>query len=227
MNTRFCTVVTVVVLLCLSTGCSGMKNFIFGRGARCGLCTKIGSCLPAPSFGNVMQAPAAAPACQAPAYAPAPSYAPAPAYSAAPSCGCNDYAGISTGQESYASGMCGTCGDSYMGGGSYAPQIVDGANYGMNPYGVGNVDPYLNGTSGNTLVPGQQINGETVVGVGPVQSAPNYPSGTSYPAAPSYNGTPTYNGNTGQSDNFQSRKFDTDGNKILWEEPLAPGTKAL
>jgi hypothetical protein len=114
-----------------------------------------------------------------------------------------------------------------MGGGSYAPQIVDGANYGMNPYGVGNVDPYLNGTSGNTLVPGQQINGETVVGVGPVQSAPNYPSGTSYPAAPSYNGTPTYNGNTGQSDNFQSRKFDTDGNKILWEEPLAPGTKAL
>lgn len=29
-----------------------------------------------------------------------------------------------------------------------------------------------------------------------------------------------------ESDDFQSRKFDTDGNKILWEEPLPSGTVA-
>lgn len=222
MNTRFCTVVTVATLVCLSTGCSGMKNFLFGRGARCGLCSKLGSCLPAPRFGNMMQAPT----CQAPAYSPAPAYAPQATYAPAPSCGCNEYAGNGHGEESYASGMCNTCGDSY-GSQGYAPQNYGSTDYGVNGNGMGTVgpygnsDPYMNTPSMGTPMPGQQINGETVVGSQPMGMSPSYPSGTSYPSAPSYNGAPV------QSDNFQSRKFDTDGNKILWEEPMSPGTQAL
>lgn len=30
-----------------------------------------------------------------------------------------------------------------------------------------------------------------------------------------------------QSDDFNARKFDTDGNRILWEEPLPRGTTSL
>ena len=54
MNTRICSVIAVMTLVTFSSGCSGVKNFLFGRGARCGLCSG-GSA--APLFGNTMQAP--------------------------------------------------------------------------------------------------------------------------------------------------------------------------
>lgn len=38
MNTRFGMVVVTVTLVALTSGCSGMRNFLFGRGARCGAC---------------------------------------------------------------------------------------------------------------------------------------------------------------------------------------------
>jgi len=57
MNTRICSVVMVVTLVSLSSGCSGMRNFLFGRGARCGLCNSNPGGMTGPQFGNTMQAP--------------------------------------------------------------------------------------------------------------------------------------------------------------------------
>ena len=54
MNTRICSVIAIMTLVTFSSGCTGIKNFLFGRGARCGLCSG-GSV--APQFGNAMQAP--------------------------------------------------------------------------------------------------------------------------------------------------------------------------
>ena len=54
MKTRICSVIAIMTLVTFSSGCTGIKNFLFGRGARCGLCSG-GSV--APQFGNAMQAP--------------------------------------------------------------------------------------------------------------------------------------------------------------------------
>lgn len=40
MNRRVFTIVLFVTIVPLGTGCSGMKNFIFGRGAPCGICNR-------------------------------------------------------------------------------------------------------------------------------------------------------------------------------------------
>ncbi len=40
MNRRVFTVILFVTILPLGIGCSGMKNFIFGKGARCGICNR-------------------------------------------------------------------------------------------------------------------------------------------------------------------------------------------
>ena len=76
-------------------------------------------------------------------------------------------------------------------------------------YGVPMVtDPYMSGevVGGVAPYPGQIVEG-------PVVS-----EGQVYPSAPS----PSI-----QTDDFSARKLDTDGNRILWEEPLPKGTTAL
>lgn len=204
MNIRIGSIMMAATLIATSTGCGTMKNFLFGRGARCGLC----SSLPIPKFGNMASAPCSTGLCPsspvaAPAYAPAPAYQ-SPICNSAPiagsPCGCENYADHSHGSEIYSSGMCG-CGQ--HGGQSYGDETYLGESYG--PISS---DPYLNS--------GQIIEG----------SVPNYgqpiPNGTSYPL----NSTPqSYPIVPSQSDGFQARKVDSDGNKILWEEPLPSGAR--
>lgn len=112
MNKRISTVIAAVMLLSLSSGCSGMRNFLFGRGASCGLCSRIGSVLPTPSFGNTMQAPT--PTCPSAPCGSAPIASPG-------GCGCNSYAGPGYVGDAYSS-ACG-CGNAY-------------------PYASGSSDPY-------------------------------------------------------------------------------------
>ncbi len=77
-------------------------------------------------------------------------------------------------------------------------------------------DPYLTGEVGSGVMPynGQiisdQVVGEQVIG-GQNLGGQSYPSST----API------------QPDNFNARKFDSDGNRILWEEPLPQGPTSL
>ena len=52
MNARICSVVLAVTLLTTSTGCSGIRNFLFGRGARCGLCNQTET---APAYDTTCQ----------------------------------------------------------------------------------------------------------------------------------------------------------------------------
>ncbi len=40
MTIRSLTLVALVMVMGSSSGCCGMKNFMFGRGARCGLCSR-------------------------------------------------------------------------------------------------------------------------------------------------------------------------------------------
>ncbi len=200
MNTRICSFIAVVTIVSLSSGCSGMRNFLFGRGARCGLCNSSSNPMPAPAYG----APAQAPCGQAQS-GPAPCAQPAPTCptqgcfgnmmgAPADGCGCNSYAGNVYDSQVYAGRPCGTCGtagDCGCGGvvDSYAPVIND---------------PYMQGGVISGTVDGQIV-GEQIIGGQP------YPSTT----APV------------QADNFSARKFDSDGNRILWEEPLPSGGASL
>ena len=146
MNTRICSVIAIMTLVTFSSGCAGIKNFLFGRGARCGLCS--GGSL-APQFGNAMQAPNPAGPCQQPA-------------------GCN-------GQVSSAQ-PCGGCGSTAMNHSGYG-------NYGV-------ADPYQ---SGQVIPQNGQMMGDA--------------------------GVPM------QTDGFNARKFDTDGSRILWEEPAGSNSQ--
>lgn len=189
MNTRILAVMTAVTLLSLSSGCC-MKNFVFGRGARCGLCNKMSSVIPRPQFGNTMQAP-----CGQTPYVSTPAYGPAAPQGVvtAPSCGCNNYAGNTYLPETYSGGTCHSCRETYEQG------------CGMEGYSSIVTDPYMSS--------GPVIEGSSVP-----YSQPGYPQAypdASYPVAPV------------PSDNFNARKFDSDGNRILWEEPLPSGSRAL
>ncbi|TWU60831.1 hypothetical protein Poly51_11120 [Rubripirellula tenax] len=200
MNSRIATMMTAVTLIVISTGCGATRNFLFGRGAQCGLCTKLGSCLPKPQFGNMMPAPCASGLCgsapvAAPAYAPA--FQAPQGVATAPSCGCQSYAGTSYPSDAYSSGTCG-CGNAYD---SYAPAVSDPYLSSGSVYDGGSI-PYEGQVIGEPAYPPSSI---------PMES---YPSGA-YPSAPV------------TSEGWQARKIDTDGNKILWEEPLPSGAKAL
>ena len=140
MNTRIYTVIAIMTLMSFSTGCTGIKNFLFGRGARCGLCNLGGL---APQFGNAMQAPNGQTPCQQ------------------PGCGCNGNGQV------YSAQSCGGCG--------------------VNNYGV--ADPYQSG----------QVMGGAIPQSGQVMGG----SGVSI-----------------QADSFNARRFDNDGSRILWEEPV-------
>jgi len=51
MNRRVITIVLLLTVLPLASGCSGMKNFIFGKGARCGICNRGATYAPADPCG--------------------------------------------------------------------------------------------------------------------------------------------------------------------------------
>lgn len=70
--------------------------------------------------------------------------------------------------------------------------------------------------------------GGVVDSYGPVVSDP-YMSGEIIGGSQQIIGSPTYPSNVApiQSDDFSARKFDSDGNRILWEEPLPSGSTAL
>ncbi|MGI9471446.1 MAG: hypothetical protein ACR2NZ_07945 [Rubripirellula sp.] len=163
MNTRICSVIAVMSLMSFSVGCGGMRNFLFGRGARCGLCNRNA---PEPQFGNTMQAPCGAPRCQG-----APQGG----------CGCNGQA--------YSAQPCGTCGSTAAGDCGCGGMT---GTYGSGNYGT--VDPYMSGGAVPSAIP---QNGTVIA-----------PPGTMI-----------------QSDGFSARKFDNDGSRILWEEPV--GTNSL
>ncbi len=165
MKTRILTVVTSVTLLCLTSGCGCLRQFWFGRGARCGP-----RCAPAPA--NVY---------------PAPVYPPtavAPPVIAAPSAGC---------------------------GCEVAPPIVAEPVCGMESYGGLINDPYL---SGEVVGDGVMIGNGAIIRDGAIVG--EYPAGSSIPG-------------TVLPDNFQpaetirSNRFDTDGARIISEQPLPPG----
>ncbi len=132
MNKHNLSVVAVVLLLTTSSGCSGMKNFLFGRGAQCGLCNRITSPLGLP--------------------APPTPYAPTA------DCGCNGHAagdvctdGASMGgygvacppQESYMGGYAPSMNDPYLGGDVVGSSVVpyEGQVYGGTVYGQGSAGP--------------------------------------------------------------------------------------
>ena len=212
MNIRLLGLVATVTLLSAASGCCGVKNLMFGRGARCGLCQRTSSPLAAPAPPYAPQVPCrtqpyAPPAPYTPPVAhPPAAYAPSPCTPAAPTCtqpivtapttgcGCNGYA--CGGEVAYGSSYCGECQCGIHGG------VVH--------------DPYL---SSGTVVPYDgQIVGETVLD-GEVYGGTVYP-GTSYP------GTGTPIGEGPWTPRVESQKVDADGNKILWEEPLPPGATA-
>lgn len=53
MNVRLVAIIATVTIVTTSAGCSGMRNFLFGRGAACGVCPSQGPAfgLPAPELG--------------------------------------------------------------------------------------------------------------------------------------------------------------------------------
>lgn len=164
MNTRIRSIVVAVTLLSLTSGCSGMRNFLFGRGARCGTCSAISGPASNPGYDNRGQAPCS-PESQSP---------------------CN---------QSVVGVPHNGCGCNAAYGSAYAGQCECG---GETQY---TTDPYL---SGGTMPYEGQIIGETVTGgqVYPNSVAPIQPDGF----------------------DVRARKFDSDGNRILWEEPLPPNT---
>ncbi|MGB7325698.1 MAG: hypothetical protein WBD31_12560 [Rubripirellula sp.] len=137
-----------------------------------------------------------------PSYAPpfAPTYQAPQGVVAAPSCGCQQYADNSYPSDVYSSGTCG-CGNTI---GDY-----NSNSYGPSNYAPSVSDPYLSS--------GQVYDGGSIPYEGQVMGDSGYSLGTpveSYPSSP----IPT-----GQ---WNARKVDTDGNKILWEEPLPSGANA-
>ena len=119
MNKRILMIVMVATLVSTSGGCAPFRNFFFGRGAQCGLCTK----LRAPFQRTAPVAAAPAPTCNPPAYAqpqcgPAPGYA----YNPNPCATGNAYAPAAN------SGTCNSCygGDPYIGNGVYGAPSSQG-----------------------------------------------------------------------------------------------------
>ena len=174
MKTRIMTVVASVTLLCLTSGCGVMRQFWFGRGARCGPHAPkyVPVAPPAPCHAPIRQQPVAA----------------------VPQAGCG----------------CETA----------APVYAREVGCGIESYGGVINDPYLSGEIvGNGVIMGEypyasgQIVGDGVI-VG------EYPAGSSLPGTvmPDNFGPAQID-----SQGYRSNKFDTDGARIISEEPLPPG----
>lgn len=205
MTIRSLTLVALVTVLSSSSGCSGMKNFMFGRGASCGLCNRaraIGTAIN-PLAAAPTPAPAA-PGCRLPgcglfgrnqtpgyapptAYAPAPMCAPtyAPSYNPSYAEGQGGYAapGYYDGEcadPGYSAAMPGDCGCGTACGGT-----CGSANNGGGAYEGGVVDPYL-GNGG-------------------------------------YSGGNVMQGDGFQSRNYGARRFDDQGDRIISQDPMPSG----
>jgi len=149
MNKRMMTVLMAGLLVTTVSGCGRMRNFLFGRGARCGLCNQV-SLPPNPLLPRAVPA---APQCNQPTYvqpqygqpqaAPAPgpcSCSPAPCNNA---CG-SGYAPNAYGTDSYGPGVCGSGvgqGTVMPGqpiyGGEWTPREGYQSNYPVDPYDNG------------------------------------------------------------------------------------------
>ncbi len=212
MTIRSLTLVALVTVLGSSSGCSGMKNFLFGRGASCGLCNRaraIGTAInplaaaPAPRPMGAPPAPGCRiPRCglfgrnQTPTHAPPAACAPAPtcAPSYGPSYGGGQggYAGPSYANgdcvsEGYSAAMPGDCGCGTSCGGNC------GAYNGGVMYDRGVVDPYL----GSGATNGGYQGGEVIQGDG------------------------------FQARSYGARRFDDQGDQIISEDPMPAGIEYL
>ena len=227
MNTRILTVAAVMTLLTLSSGCSGMRNFLFGRGARCGLCNSQRTPL-LPRQNLDANVPVAAGASRglcglrnnAPAQAPltyAPNYAAEPGCGYEPACGHEAGCGYET-----AADQC-NCGGVVSGTSSYGP-----SNYGpvVENYAPVVSDPYSSGNVvGSYPVEGQIVgNGYPIDGT--VMGAPMI--GSPVVGSPVIGGTVIGGSVVGDwQPRYQSNKVDSDGAKIISEDPLPPGATPL
>jgi len=120
MSIRTFTIVTLVMVMSSATGCGGMRNFLFGRGAGCGLCNRIGAVgnainplAPAPGVAPVAGVAPPKRGCGLFNRNPAPIYAPPVACAPAPNCA-NECVGSGYGyggyvDNGYASAMPGDC----------------------------------------------------------------------------------------------------------------------
>lgn len=198
MNTRIFSIVVAATLMTVSTGCSGMRNFLFGRGARCGLCSSATA--PAPAYTSpapTYTAPAPNQYQPAPYSVPANQYAaPAPCQSAPPAyqnqrsrCGLRNWFGWGRNVSPPAQAPCqGGCqgyspctscyGSDYLGDGGSIGDCGCGGDCGSGGATSIVTDPYM-------VQPGQIIDGNTVI----------------------------------QEDDFSARRFDADGARIIWEDP--------
>ncbi len=163
MNNRICAVIATATLLTLLSGCSGLRNRLFGRGARCGLCSRLSgptsaSCGPAP--------------CE-PQQPCNQNAAPAP-YTSAGQCGsCGQTYGAADGL-AYGGG-CGcnqSAADPYLSTWSNGSTPYDGQiiNYGVTGDGVvvGNGTTYSDGFVPRIDAQGNQILGEQPLPAGGV-----------------------------------------------------------
>jgi len=236
MNTRILSFVASATVMVLSTGCcANLKQFWFGRGARCGSCPSTYNPLytqPPVVSAPSMQAPVApygpSVAAPTPQYTPAPQYAPQSLVPIAPQPRCGLFNRIlpnrtavspaPTGQV-YGHAMadcCPPCGDPcascYSGfhdecGAYYSNRSgCECGNCGSETY-----DPYL---SGNVIHEGivpydGQIIGSEVIG------------GQVY-GGQSYQGSTMYGGSTTMQDDFDAR-----GDRIMSADPLPPGAQLM
>lgn len=208
MSVRSLSIVALVIVTGSATGCGGMKNFLFGRGAQCGLCNRIGA------VGNAINPLAAAPGvmpangtCNSPRGGcnlfnrnPAPVYAPPVAYAPTETCsgGC--------GNGGYSMGMAGDCESCHSYSGGYHEGVV-GDSY-IN-------DPYL----------GSPVMGSEY----PVES---YPSGGYQGGSIQGDGfyqrpTQTYGNQNFGTQPYGARKFDSRGDEIISESPLPPNAQLI
>ncbi len=178
MNTRFVTTVTSVLLLSVSSGCCNLKQFWFGRGAKCGLCNKL-SGPPKLTFPALPQVAAPQP------YAPV---MPQP-YAVAPqaSCPCTEhprtYFQPEPGCGMEVAADCPRC-NQY--GSAYGDIVGDiGHGSSVDSYGPVVHDPYLqNDIVGSSVMP---YEGQII-------------------GSPTYNGAPVYSGQgIAPADSFDAR----------------------
>ncbi|WP_236624734.1 hypothetical protein [Rhodopirellula sp. SWK7] len=210
MTIRSFTLVTLVMVMGSATGCGGMRNFFFGRGARCGLCSRIGAVGTAINpLAPPPNAAPAAPGCGTPRCGlfgrnPAPTYAPPVA--AAPMAPCqtpyqdvcqggyvgNGYVNNGYVDGGYSVGMAGDCGCGSSCGGDCGV-----TQYGGVQYDGGVVDPYL----GSGVYDGGYNSG-VIQGDG-------------------------FQPRTHQSNRFDPGQFDSQGDRIISADPLPPGANIL
>ncbi|WP_236622420.1 hypothetical protein [Novipirellula maiorica] len=168
MNTRFMSVVAAMTLLLVSSGCGTLKQFWFGRGARCGLCNRTQSVLP----GNLGVLPQPAPCTQTP-YAPVAPQPQVPlAVAPTPGCECNTYTGPELGCGSEVAAKCPSCNSvssGYGGNLGYGTSLDQYGNVVNDPYLQGEiVGSSIYGDSGNIISDDFDARGDRIISRDPL-----------------------------------------------------------